>query len=58
LLGTVVQNVKVQLFLCLLNTTLSRSMGGLGTAPPSRVLCLCTRWRLRSASGDGRFTSL
>jgi len=53
-----VQNVNVKLSLCLLNTTLSRIVGGLGTVPRTRVLRLCNRWRLGSASGDGRFTSL
>jgi len=32
--------------------------GGLGTVPRTRVLSLCTGWRLGSASCDGRFTSL
>ena len=50
--------MKVKLFLCLLNTTLSRVVGGLGTVPRTRVLSLCTEWRLGSASGDGRFTTL
>ena len=30
-------------------------VGGLGTVPRTRVLSLCTRWRVGSASGDGRF---